>query len=120
MSMVYNFEELAIWQLSRELVRSIYLLFRNNNDFGFRDQIQRAAVSIMNNISEGFQRNKFAKDNKQFINFLNIAYGSCGEVRSMLYIAEDIDYLSAESSKELRDKIIEIECKIETLIKKLQ
>ena len=120
MSMVYNFEELVIWQLSRELVRRIYLLFRSNNDFGFRDQIQRAAVSIMNNISEGFQRNKFAKGNKQFINFLNIAYGSCGEVRSMLYIAEDIDYLSAESSKELRDKIIEIECKIETLIKKLQ
>ena len=54
MSMVYNFEELVIWQLSRELVRRIYLLFRSNNDFGFRDQIQRAAVSIMNNISEGF------------------------------------------------------------------
>lgn len=82
--LIYNFEELVIWQLSKELVKEIYLLFRSNTDYGFRDQIQRAAVSIMNNISEGFQRNKFTKDNKQFINFLNISYGSCGEVRKII------------------------------------
>lgn len=118
--LIYNFEELVIWQLSKELVKEIYLLFRSNTDYGFRDQIQRAAVSIMNNISEGFQRNKFTKDNKQFINFLNISYGSCGEVRNMLYIAEDIDYLSPDTAQTLREKIIGIECKLESLIKKLQ
>jgi four helix bundle protein len=74
----------------------------------------------MNNIYEGFQRNKFTKDNKQFINFLNISYGSCGEVRNMLYIAEDIDYLSPDTAQTLREKIIGIECKLESLIKKLQ
>ena len=118
--LIYYFEELVIWQLSKELVKEIYLLFRSNTDYGFRDQIQRAAVSIMNNISEGFQRNKFTKDNKQFINFLNISYGSCGEVRNMLYIAEDIDYLSPDTAQTLREKIIGIECKLESLIKKLQ
>ena len=118
--MVYNFEELIIWQQAKDVARKIYILFQDNRDFGFKDQIQRAAVSIMNNISEGFQRNKFAKDNKQFINFLNIAYGSCAEVRNMLYLANEINYLSQEDTKELQEKVIGIECKIEVLIKKLQ
>ena len=117
---VYNFEELVIWQLSRQFVREIYPLFRESNDYGFRDQIQRASVSVMNNIAEGFQRNKFSTDNKQFIYFLNIAYGSCAEVRNMLYIAEDIHYASPDISKRLRDDITRIEFKIENLIKKLQ
>ena len=118
--MVYNFEELIIWQQAKDVARKIYILFQDNRDFGFKDQIQRAAVSIMNNISEGFQRNKFAKDNKQFINFLNIAYGSCAEVRNMLYLANEITYLSQEDTKELQEKVIGIECKIEVFIKKLQ
>jgi four helix bundle protein len=118
--MVYNFEELIIWQQAKDVARKIYILFQDNRDFGFKDQIQRAAVSIMNNISEGFQRNKFAKDNKQFINFLNIAYGSCAEVRNMLHLANEITYLSQEDTKELQEKVIGIECKIEVLIKKLQ
>ena len=118
--MVYNFEELIIWQQAKDVARRVYILFQDNRDFGFKDQIQRAAVSIMNNISEGFQRNKFAKDNKQFINFLNIAYGSCAEVRNMLYLANEITYLSQEDTKELQEKVIGIECKIEVLIKKLQ
>ena len=118
--MVYNFEELIIWQQAKDVARKIYILFQDNRDFCFKDQIQRAAVSIMNNISEGFQRNKFAKDNKQFINFLNIAYGSCAEVRNMLYLANEITYLSLEDTKELQEKVIGIECKIEVLIKKLQ
>ena len=118
--MVYNFEELIIWQQAKDVARKIYILFQDNRDFGFKDQIQRAAVSIMNNISEGFQRNKFAKDNKQFINFLNIEYGSCAEVRNMLYLANEITYLSQEDTKELQEKVIGIVCKIEVLIKKLQ
>ncbi len=118
--LIYNFEELVIWQISKDVVREIYILFRENRDYGFRDQIQRAAVSIMNNISEGFQRNKFSKDNKQFINFLNISYGSCAEVRSMLYIAEEIGYVAPELSNSLRDKITELEYKIEAFVKILK
>ena len=117
---IYNFEELVIWKLSRQFVREIYLLFKDTKDYGFRDQIQRAAVSVMNNIAEGFQRNKFSKDNKQFVYFLNIAYGSCAEVRNMLYIAEDVNYISPNISTELRDNITRIEFKIENFIKKLQ
>lgn len=74
----------------------------------------------MNNISEGFQRNKFSKDNKQFVYFLNISYGSCAEVRNMLYIAEEIEYLAPQITKDLKDKTIKLECKIEALINKLQ
>jgi four helix bundle protein len=118
--MIYNFEDLVIWQMSKDVVREVYLQFRDNHDYGFRDQIQRAAVSIMNNISEGYQRNKFSKDNKQFVYFLNISYGSCAEVRNMLYIAEEIEYLAPTISKDLRDKIVKLECKIEALINKLQ
>ncbi len=120
MGIVYNFEDLVIWKMSKDVVKSIYQYSKEINDFGFRDQIQRAAVSIMNNISEGFQRNKFSKDHKQFLNFLNISYGSCAEVRNMLYLAEEINYISTDVSKELRNRIIEIECKIEALVNKLQ
>jgi four helix bundle protein len=85
--MIQRFEDLNVWQLARELVGDIYKLFEKNRDFDFKSQIQRAAVSIMNNIAEGFERGQIAKDNKQFINFLNFSYGSCGEVKSMMYIA---------------------------------
>ena len=118
--LVYNFEDLLIWQMAKDIVREIYLLYKDNHDYGFRDQIQRAAVSIMNNISEGFQRNKFSKDNKQFVNFLNISYGSCAEVRSMLYIAEEIGYISHDMSKSLRIKITDLEYKLEAFIKVLK
>lgn len=65
---------------------------KDNCDYGFKDQIQRVAVSIMNNIAEGFESGPDAK----FINFLNIAKGSCSEVKSMLYLCEDLDYCSTE------------------------
>ncbi len=70
----------------------------------------------MNNIAEGFQRHKFTTDNKTFISYLNIAYGSCGEVKSMLYIAEDIRYLDAVILKELHSLCTSLECKIEALM----
>lgn len=117
--MIYNFEDLVIWQLSRNLVCSIYRLMKPITDYGFRDQLQRAAVSIMNNIAEGFQKHKFSKDNKQFYNFLNISYGSCGEVKSMLYLAEDLGYIDEESAKNLRNACTDIEFKEEALMKSL-
>ena len=70
-------------------------------DWGFRDQIQRAAVSIMNNIAEGFDSGSDAK----FINYLNISKGSCSEVRSMLYLCEDFGYCSAEEREGIQNAV---------------
>ena len=92
---VKRFEDLQVWQDARMFVKSIYELTSFDNfkkDFGLKDQIQRAAVSIMNNISEGFERD----NNKEFRKFLGYSKGSAGEVRSMLYIALDLKYISKE------------------------
>src|SRR3989344_5297955 len=87
---IEKFEDIIAWQKSRELTLLIYSQFKGNRDFSFRDQIQRASVSIMNNIAEGFER----MGNKEFKKFLYIAKGSCGEVRSMLYLALKLKYIS--------------------------
>lgn len=92
-----RFEDLRIWQESRRLAVEIYTHFRENRDFGFRDQIQRAAVSVMNNTAEGFER----KTSGDFSRFLDISKGSSGEVRSMLYLASDIHYMDMQNSKRL-------------------
>lgn len=117
---VYKVEDLVIWQLSRKLIGEIYSSMRPLSDWGFRDQIQRAAVSIMNNIAEGFQKHRFTRNNKMFVSYLTISYGSCGEVKSMLYLAEDLGYIAAEEAHSLRNDCIDIEFKIENLIKSLQ
>lgn len=118
--MVYSFEELIVWQLARELVTKVYSLLQNNKDFGFRDQIQRAAISVMNNIAEGFERSKYAKDNAMFIQFLGIAMGSCTEVKSMLYTAEDLAYIHPEECVLLRNQCTDLAIKISSLIKFLR
>ena len=117
---IQNFEELIIWQEARRLCTRIYADFKRIRDYGFNDQIQRASVSIMNNIAEGFDRSKITKDNKQFISFLNIASGSCGEVKSMLYLAQDLNYLSLEEAEKLRSDCISISAKITGLVLTLQ
>ena len=73
-------------------------------DFGFKDQIQRAAVSIMNNIAEGFESGYDAK----LINFLNISRGSCGEVRSMLYLCEDLGFCTKDEREQLQTQLRKI------------
>ena len=91
--MISKFEELIAWQKSRELVTAIYKVTNGkefSRDFGLRDQIQRAAVSIMSNIAEGFERAGRA----EFHQFLVIAKGSCAEVRSQVYVALDAGYIS--------------------------
>lgn len=118
--MVQHFEDLLIWQRSRELVKEVYHLLQDNKDFGFRDQIQRAAISVMNNIAEGFDRNKFTKDNALFIHFLGIAIGSCGEVKSMLYAAEVLGYISSDNCHTLRSCCVDIEIKTRSLITSLR
>lgn len=95
-----NFENLRIWQEARVFVNNIYNVMQNCKDYGFRDQIQRAAVSIMNNIAEGNESGSDAK----YINFLNIAKGSCSEVRSMLYLCEDLSFCTQDKHKKLHDK----------------
>ena len=100
MSTIKNFEELVIWKMAREMVNLVYSDFRSCNDFAFRDQVSRAGISIMNNISEGFCRNSDA----EFRHFLNISKGSAGEVKSMYYIAEDQKYTNAETSIDRRNK----------------
>ena len=89
-----RFEDLWIWQEARKLVKEIYQDFRLGNgsrDYGFRGQIQDAGVSIMNNIAEGFERTT----DPDFARFLDVAKGSCGEVRSMYYTAEDLGYIDS-------------------------
>src|SRR5256886_2230883 len=102
MNFAERFEDLRIWQEARGQVRAIYRAFQRGSaghtDFGFRTQLQRAAVSVMNNIAEGFER----KTKKDFAHFLDSAKGSCGEVRSMLYVAEDLKYLTPEQATQLR------------------
>ncbi len=94
---IKKFEDLIIWQDSKSLTLSIYEYFRNIKDFGLKDQIQRAAVSVMNNIAEGFERETDA----EFIRFLFIAKASCGEVRSILYLSENLGYINSKDSQKL-------------------
>jgi len=104
--MISKFEELIAWQKSRELVTAIYKVTSGkefSRDFGLRDQIQRAAVSIMSNIAEGFERAGRA----EFHQFLVIAKGSCAEVRSQLYIALDIGYISKAEFDSVHEMAIE-------------
>ncbi len=90
---IETFEDILSWQKARVLTISIYNIFKETNDFGFKNQIERASVSIMNNIAEGFER----RTNKEFKHFLYVAKGSCAEVRSMLYLAKDLEKI--EDSK---------------------
>ena len=117
---IQRFEDLLIWQEARKLCTAIYATLADNRDWGFKDQIQRAAVSIMNNIAEGFERNKFTKENKQFISFLNIANGSCGEVKSMLYLAQDLSYIEPQQAEKLRNDCLSITLKTQSLVSTLQ
>ena len=92
LSKIDRFEDLIAWQKARELTRAIYQVTQQGafaKDFGLARQIQRAAVSIMSNIAEGFER----RGRREFHQFLSTAKGSCAEVRSQLYVAFDIGYL---------------------------
>ncbi|RQW02982.1 four helix bundle protein [candidate division KSB1 bacterium] len=111
-----TFEDLLIWQNARTLVGEIYRHSNKMKDYGFRDQIQRAAVSTMNNIAEGFERNS----DMDFKRFLCIAKASCGEVRSMLYLSEDLNYLEPENANYLRHDAAQLSSKIASLIKYLK
>ena len=95
MPTIIRFEEIEAWQTARELTKLIYMLTDDGKfarDFGLKDQIRRASVSIMSNIAEGFE----SQTQAQFIRYLGIAKASAGEVRSQLYVTRDLEYITQE------------------------
>lgn len=107
MSSIQKFEDLKVWQKAREVNLEIYKLSNKGSfskDFGLRDQIRRASVSILSNIAEGFERN----GNKEFNQFLSIAKASAAEVRAQLYVAKDLEYISNDEFTEVVDGLIEV------------
>ena len=92
-----------IWQKGIEFVKEIYLITEKKglkSDFGLKEQMRRAVVSIPTNIAEGFER----RSRKEYLNFLNIAKGSTGEIRSLLYVAFEVGYIDETELKNLRER----------------
>jgi len=107
MAKIERFEDLISWQKARELNRLVYKISANGTfakDFGLRNQIRRAWISIMSNIAEGFERG----GDKEFAQFLSNAKGSCGEVRCQRYAALDEKYLSETEFKQLSERSLEV------------
>lgn len=113
--MINHFSDLVIWQKSRNLYVRLYRLLENSRDYFFRDQILRAALSISNNIAEGFGR----RSKREFLYFLNISKGSSNEVESMLYILSDLSKIPEASLQEMRDEVVDIYNKTSALITKV-
>jgi len=107
-----NFEDLPIWQEVRQFINEIYKLINNTSkihkDFSLCDQLKRCSYSILLNIAEGFERSS----NKEFANFLNIAKGSAGELRCILYISLDNGYISKNEFNNYYEKVKNISTSI--------
>ncbi len=119
MEKIRRFEDLEIFQIARGLCKDIYIITDAESfkcDYRFTQQIRAAAGSIMDNIAEGFERN----GNKEFVNFLYIAKGSCGEVRSQLLRANDVGYIDDNSFRQLYDRTLELGRKIYNLAQKIK
>ncbi|HEX8734421.1 MAG TPA: four helix bundle protein [Pyrinomonadaceae bacterium] len=104
---VERFEDLIAWQKARELTREIYKITNSGDfakDFGLREQIRRASVSIMSNLAEGFERGRTT----EFHQYISIAKGSCAEVRSQLYVAWDAEYLEKDNFVQLMQMAREV------------
>lgn len=107
MGRVERFEDLVAWQKARELTKQIYFLTSKglfSKDFGLRDQIRRASVSITSNLAEGFERG----GRSEFHQFVVIAKGSCAEVRPQIYVALDVEYITQEQFDQLYNRAIEV------------
>jgi len=113
---IKRFEDILVWQKAQDLAVKIYGHFSKSKDFGFRDQITRASVSISNNIAEGFDRST----NPDFKRFLYFAIASNSEVRSMLYLSKRLNFLTEKESKALIHDSNEISKMIYSLIKSMK
>ena len=116
---VKYFEDLEVWKLGREITSQIYELTKKKpfaKDYGLIDQIRRAAVSVMSNISEGFERG----GNQEFKQFLYVAKGSCGEVRCQLYVSLDQKYISEKDMTETGEKLRKLSIMLNNLIQSLK
>jgi four helix bundle protein len=116
---IERFEDLIVWQKGIEFVRHVYVLCdegRLQRDFGLRDQIRRAAVSIPTNIAEGFER----ASRKEYVQFLHIAKGSAGEVRSLLRVALEVGYLSQEKHEQLCSEVLTLSRYLSNQVKALR
>lgn len=105
MATIKRFEDLDVWKLAFELAGDVYDLTLNadfSRDFALRDQIRRCAISVFSNIAEGFERD----GNKEFVNFLAIAKGSCGELRAQSLFAHSRGYVSESDLREVSDKLV--------------
>ena len=110
---IESFEDLLVWQKGLKLVRQVYLITKDgklSKDFGLRDQLRGAALSIPSNIAEGFER----ASRKEYLNFLNIAKGSAGEVRSLLRVAVEIGYLEGPQYHEMQEMILELSLSVKS------
>ncbi|HKO45490.1 MAG TPA: four helix bundle protein [Pyrinomonadaceae bacterium] len=119
MSRIEKFEDLEVWKLSRSLANAIYNESSVGDfarDFALRDQIRKASISVVSNIAEGFERD----GDKEFIQFLYTAKGSCDEVRAQLYLAFDRTYISEEQLSALNRQATEVSRMISGLIKYLR
>ncbi len=101
---IEKFEDIKAWKEARKLVKEIYDIFRNTKDYGFKDQIQRAAISAMSNISEGFDRGS----NKEFIQYLVISRSSVSEVKSLSYAALDIGYIDEKTFERISEQCLKV------------
>ena len=116
---IEKFEDMEVWKEARKVAKAVYACSRQgefSRDFGLRDQLQRAAVSVMSNIAEGYERGT----NKEFIQFLFIAKASAGEVRSQLYIALDLGYIDQDAFRQLNADLFSLSRQISGFIQYLR
>lgn len=113
---IQKFEDVIAWQKSQSLALEIYRLFRTHKDYSFKNQICSSAVSISSNIAEGFERNS----SSDFSRFLYISLGSCSELKSLIYLAEKLEYISGEQKNNIILQSNEISKIIKGLIKSMQ
>ena len=118
MGTITSFEDLEVWKEARRFVKQVYFITSSNTiskDFVFRDQIRRSSASVMDNIAEGFERDS----RLEFINFLSIAKGSCGEVISQIIRATDLEYITIEESYNIKQDYKNLAGRIAKFIKYL-
>lgn len=108
-----SFEDLEVWQRGYRLAVDVFKTFAKRGNFTMQDQVQRAALSVPSNVAEGYERNS----NKEFVRFLNIAKGSCGELRTQLYISRKLDFLRKAESDHLIGESKEISAMLHGLSK---